>query len=164
MASCLERLVLVTPRLRLGVGVGVVALDAFGAGPRRFQLSDREALVLWVPVCPRRLPRSAFSLVPKVEQVQDRLRFDPFVVPLQQELQPNGDLSGRLAQGAGHETLTEEGGGRDARLDQRQPNADGSPRIGPSGSSSRWAGSPMGIARADTQKSCSSDRTPCPMT
>jgi hypothetical protein len=77
-----------------------------------------------------------------VEEVQDRLPFDPFVVPLQQELQPNGDLPGRLAQGAGHETLTEESGGRDARLDQRQPNADGSPRIGPSGSSSRWAGSP----------------------
>jgi hypothetical protein len=63
-----------------------------------------------------------------IEQVQDRLPFDPFVVSLQQELQPNGDLPGRLAQGAGHETLTEESGGRDARLDQRQPNADGSPR------------------------------------
>ena len=31
MASYLLRLVPVTPRLRLGVGVGVVALDAFGA-------------------------------------------------------------------------------------------------------------------------------------
>ena len=28
------------------------------------------------------------------EQVRDRLPFDPFVVPLQQELQPNGDLPG----------------------------------------------------------------------
>ncbi|HEY6683313.1 MAG TPA: hypothetical protein VI030_10085 [Propionibacteriaceae bacterium] len=34
MASCLQRLVPVTPRLRLGVGVGVVALDAFGAVDR----------------------------------------------------------------------------------------------------------------------------------
>lgn len=42
MASCLEQLVLVTPRLRLGVGVGVVALDAFGAGLAGSQLSDRE--------------------------------------------------------------------------------------------------------------------------
>jgi hypothetical protein len=29
-----------------------------------------------------------------VEQVRDRLPFDPLVVPLQQELQPNGDLPG----------------------------------------------------------------------
>jgi hypothetical protein len=39
-----------------------------------------------------------------VEQVQGRLPFHPFVVSLQQELQRNGDLPGRLEQGVGHET------------------------------------------------------------
>lgn len=39
-----------------------------------------------------------------VEQVQGRLPFRPFVVPLQQELQRNGDLPGRLGQGVGYET------------------------------------------------------------
>jgi hypothetical protein len=61
----------------------------------------------------------------RVEQIQDRLPFHPFVVPLHEELQRNGDLPGLLAQGVGHEGLGEEGGGRDSRLDHRQPDADG---------------------------------------
>jgi ATP-binding cassette subfamily B protein len=67
-----------------------------------------------------------------VEQVQGRLPFHPFVVPLQQELHRNGDLPGLLDQGAWHETPGEENGGRYARLDHRQPNADGGHPLVPS--------------------------------
>ncbi|MDQ7905035.1 hypothetical protein RB614_10935 [Phytohabitans sp. ZYX-F-186] len=40
-------------------------------------------------------------------------------------MQRNGDLPGLLEQGTGHETPGEQEGGRDARLDHRQPDADG---------------------------------------
>ena len=60
-----------------------------------------------------------------VEQVQGPLPVVAFVVPLQQDLQRNGDLPGLLEHGAGHETPGEQQGGRDARLDHRQPDADG---------------------------------------
>src|SRR6266498_1722900 len=60
-----------------------------------------------------------------VEQVQGRLPVVPFVVPLQQDQQRNGDLPGLLEQGAGHETPGEQKSGRDTRLDHRQPDADG---------------------------------------
>src|SRR5213080_3703720 len=66
-----------------------------------------------------------------VEQVQGRLPVVPFVVPLQQDVQRNGDLAGLLECGARHETPGEETGGDDERLDHRKANADGdhSPRV-----------------------------------
>ncbi len=60
-----------------------------------------------------------------VEQIQGQLPVVSFVVPLQQDLQRNSDLPGLLEHGAGHETPGEQNGGRDARLDHRQPEADG---------------------------------------
>lgn len=59
-----------------------------------------------------------------VEQVQGRLSVVPFVVPLQQDVQRNGDLAGLLEHGARDETPGEQNGGRDARLDHRQPDPD----------------------------------------
>ena len=60
-----------------------------------------------------------------VEQVQCQLPVVSFVVPLQQDVQRNRDLTGLVEHGAGHETPGEETGGRDARFDQRQPDTDG---------------------------------------
>ena len=60
-----------------------------------------------------------------VEQVQGQLPVVSFVVPLQRDPQRKGDLPGLLEHGAGHETPGEQKGGRDTRLDHRQPDADG---------------------------------------
>jgi hypothetical protein len=60
-----------------------------------------------------------------VEQVQGHLPVVSFVIPLQQDLQRNGDPPGLLEHRAGHKTPGEQQRGRDARLDHRQPDADG---------------------------------------
>jgi hypothetical protein len=57
-----------------------------------------------------------------VEQVQGQLPVVSFVVSLQQDLQWNGELPGLLEHGAGHDTAGEQKGGRDARLEHRQPD------------------------------------------
>ena len=60
-----------------------------------------------------------------VEQVQDRLPFDPSLSDCSRNC--SRMVACRAASRRVPRTLTEEGGGRDPRLDQRQPNADGSP-------------------------------------
>ena len=52
-----------------------------------------------------------------VEQVQCQLPVVSFVVPLQQDVQRNRDLTGLVEHGTGHEAPGEEAGSREARFD-----------------------------------------------
>src|SRR5680860_993251 len=65
-----------------------------------------------------------------VEQVQCQLPVVSFVVPLQQDVQRNRDLTGLVDRGAGHETPGEETGGREARFDQLPPHRPAAAMIG----------------------------------
>src|SRR4051794_28253389 len=62
-----------------------------------------------------------------VEQLQGRLPVVSLVIPLQQDIQRNRDLSGLVERGVGNEAAGEEYGGRDAWLDHCQPDTDGDP-------------------------------------
>ena len=59
------------------------------------------------------------------EEVKRGLPVVPLVVPLQQDVQWDGDPAGFLDDDAGHVAPGEEAGGDDAGLGQRQPDADG---------------------------------------
>lgn len=78
------------------------------------------------PVWPPMLASRVFSLEPKASnRSKAASAVVAFVVPLQEDVQRDGDLAGLFEDGARDVAPGEEAGGLDARVDRCQPDADG---------------------------------------